>query len=166
MAAIAEEAGVALKTVYLAFETKAGLLRALWHLLLRGERDDVPIPGQEWFREVVEEPDPERKLRLGAHSSRIIKERAGDLMETLRGAAPSDPDTAELWGRIQSEFRENQRSIVELLPLKEGLDVEEAADIMWTINHPNVWQLLVRERGWTPERYEEWLGDSLIAQLL
>ena len=166
MAAIAQEAGVAVKTVYLAFETKSGVLRAVWHRLLRGEQDEVPIPGQAWFRQVVEEPDPERKLRIGAENSRIIKERVCDLMEALSIAARTEPDVAELWGRIQSDFRENQRSIVELLPLREGLDVEEAADVMWTINHPSVWQLLVGERGWTPERYERWLGDTLITLLL
>src|SRR6478752_8819506 len=58
MAAIAAEAGVSLKTVYLAFETKSGLLRALWHLLLRGERDEVVVDEQAWYREVLGEPDP------------------------------------------------------------------------------------------------------------
>src|SRR5215217_5132802 len=63
MAAIASEADVALKTVYVAFETKAGVLRALWHLLLRGDQDDVPVANRGWYREVLEEPDPERLLR-------------------------------------------------------------------------------------------------------
>ena len=45
IAASRAEAGVALKTVYVAFETKSGVLRALWHLLLRGDDDDVPIGG-------------------------------------------------------------------------------------------------------------------------
>src|SRR5215218_134420 len=62
MAAIAAEAGVALKTVYVAFETKSGLLRALWHLLLRGDEEDVPIDERPWYREVLAEPDPERRL--------------------------------------------------------------------------------------------------------
>src|SRR3954452_22956261 len=66
MAAIADEAGGALKTVYVAFETKSGLLRALWHLLLRGDEADVPIDQRPWYREVLAEPDPERQLRLGA----------------------------------------------------------------------------------------------------
>src|SRR3954469_22767399 len=92
MAAIAAEAGVAVKTVYLAFETKSGLLRALWHMLLRGEREDVRVSEQPWFREVVDEPDPERKLRLNARNSRVVKLRAAGLMETLRVTAPSDPD--------------------------------------------------------------------------
>src|SRR5918997_3232117 len=61
MAAIAAAAGVSLKTVYLAFETKSGLLRALWHLLLRGDEDDAPVRERRWYREVLDEPDPERQ---------------------------------------------------------------------------------------------------------
>src|SRR5918996_2349970 len=59
MAAIADESGVALKTVYVAFETKSGVLRALWHLLLRGDEADVPVREREWYRAVLEEPDSE-----------------------------------------------------------------------------------------------------------
>src|SRR4029077_20542531 len=54
MAAIAKQAGVALKTVYLGFETKSGLLRALWHRTLRGGREEVPVGDQSWFLEVLE----------------------------------------------------------------------------------------------------------------
>src|ERR1700716_3986697 len=56
MAAIAAEARFALKTVYVAFETKSGVLRALWNLRLRGGREDVPITQQQMYREVLEEP--------------------------------------------------------------------------------------------------------------
>src|SRR5918996_3926252 len=75
MAAIAAEAGVALKTVYLAFETKSGLLRALWNLLLRGDEEEIPVAQRSWYREVVEEPDPRRQLRLNARNSRAAKTR-------------------------------------------------------------------------------------------
>jgi AcrR family transcriptional regulator len=170
MAAIAAEAGVALKTVYVAFETKSGVLRALWHLLLRGDRDDVPVGEQTWFREVVDEPDPERQLRMTARNSRAVKQRAGALMEILRSAAPTDPEIATLWDRIQTDFHANQRSIVESLDekgaLRPDLDVGRAADILWTLNHPNVWQLLVGERGWSADAFEQWLADALRAQLL
>src|SRR6266542_984742 len=56
--AIAAEAGVALKTVYVAFETKSGVLRALWHLVLRGDEDAAPVAERAWYRAVLEEPDP------------------------------------------------------------------------------------------------------------
>ena len=161
MAAIAAQAEVSPRTVYLAFETKSALLRALWHLLLRGERDAVPVAEQAWYREVVEEPDPERMLRLNARNSRVVKERAGALMEVIRTAAPSDPDIEELWDRIQTDFYDNQRSILKLVQgrggLAPGLDLRRATDVLWTLNHPDVYRLLVKERGWSPARYERWL---------
>jgi AcrR family transcriptional regulator len=170
MAAVAAEAGVALKTVYVAFETKSGLLRALWHLLLRGDEDDVPVGERRWFREAVQEPDPERQLRRTARNSAAVKRRAAELMRVIRDAAASDPDLAQLWSRIQSDFYANQRAIVQALEarnaLRPGLDVDRAADILWTLNNPTVYLLLVDGRGWAPEEYEAWLADALIAQLL
>lgn len=170
MAAIAAEAGVALKTVYLAFQTKRGLLLALWHLRLRGDEAPVPVGERPWFREVIDEPDPERLLRLNARNSRVVKERAGPLLEILRNAASADVELAALWKRIQTEFYDNQRAIVERLrannALRPGLEAGHGADILWALNHPDLYRLLVGDRGWTPEQYEQWLGDAFCAQLL
>ena len=170
MAAIAAEAGVALKTVYVAFETKAGLLRALWHLVLRGDPEDVPVAQRDWFREVLDEPDPARQLELNARNSRMVKLRVQGVGEAIRAAAAADPEGAALWNRIQQDFYENQQAVVESLAakgaLRPGLDVAEATDRLWTINHPDVWTLLVGRRGWTPDRYERWLADSSSDQLL
>ena len=161
---------MALKTVYVAFETKSGLLRALWHLLLRGDEEDVPVPERAWYRELLEEADPERQLRLTARQSRIVKSRAAALLKVIRDAAAVDPDAAALWGRIQTEFYDVQRGVVRSVhekgALRHGLDVSSATDIMWTLNHPDVWHLLVGARGWTPERYERWFGEALCSELL
>jgi len=170
MSAIADEAGVALKTVYVAFETKSGLLRALWNLLLRGDEGDAPIAEREWYREVLDEADPERQLRLNARNSRAGKLRIGALTEVIRGAAPTDPEIAALWDRIETDYLANQRAIVESLDAKKALnpelDVDRASDILWLLNHPNQWHLLVGRRGWTPEQYEQWCGDVACSQLL
>lgn len=170
MAAIAAEAGVALKTVYLAFETKAGVLREVWNTRLRGADDDRPVAEQAWYREVMEESDPDRRLLLNARNSAQGKRRAAAIAEAIREAAPGDPEIGALWERIQTEYHANQRTIVEQLArrdeLRPGLDVDRAADILWTINHPNTWQLLVAERDWTPEDYERWSGEAARAQLL
>jgi AcrR family transcriptional regulator len=163
MAAIASEAGVALKTVYIAFETKSNLLRELWNLLLRGDADDLPVAQRDWYREVLDEPDPERALRLNARNARAVKERIGRILGVIRDAAPLDPDTGALWERIQSDFYENQKAVVDSLGIR---DADPAADILWTLNHPDVWLLLVGRRGWTPERWEEWFADTSCAQLL
>lgn len=170
MAAVATEAGVALKTVYVVFETKSGLLRALWHLLLRGDEGDVPMGERPWYRELLDEPDPERQLRRLAVTSRAVKLRAAGVMEVIRSAAPSDPDIDALWTRIGSDFYDIQRPVVESLQakgaLRPGLDRDRATDILWALNHPDLWQLLVTRRGWTPDQYEEWFADTACAQLL
>lgn len=170
IAAIAAEAGVAVKTVYLAFETKSGLLRALWHLRLRGDEGDVPVGERRWYRDLLEEPDAERQLRINARMSRVVKTRAGVLLKVIRNAASADADSAALWARIQTEFYGVQHRLVEVMhergALREQLDVTRAADILWTLNHPDLWHLLVGERGWTPEEYERWFLESARAQLL
>ena len=170
MAAIATEAGVSLKTVYLAFETKTGVLRALWHLLLRGDDEHVPVGERPWFRAVLDEPDPERKIRLNVHNATVVRGRIGGVLRVLRDAAPTEPEIAELWARIEAEFYENQRSVVEDLhkrnALRADLDVTRATDLLWTLNHPDMYRLLVGERGWTPDEHEAWLADVLCGQLL
>lgn len=170
MAEVAAEAGVSLKTVYLAFQSKRGVLLALWHLLLRGDEEPVPVGDRAWYREALEEPDPARQLELNARNSLRVKERAGAVLRVLRDAAPADPELAALWGRIEAEFRENQRTVVESLAakgaLKPALDVERATDVLWSLNHPGLYWLLVGERGWTAAEYEAWLAETFRAQLL
>ncbi|MEA2843824.1 MAG: hypothetical protein QOJ69_1495, partial [Actinomycetota bacterium] len=121
MEAIAGEAGVSLKTVYLPFSTKSGLLRALWDLRLKGDEGDPPVVRQEWFREVMEERDPVRKLQLNARNSRAAKTRIGGLFKVIRGAAEIDADCGALWRLIQSDFHANQRTIVDSLHRGGGL---------------------------------------------
>ena len=170
MAAIAAEARVALKTVYVAFETKSGVLRALWNLRLRAGAEDVPIAAHAVYREVLDEVDPERQLRLNARNSREGKLRVAAIAEVIRSAAPLDAEIDALWRRINTEYHDNQRAIVQSIndkrALHPDLDVQRATDILWTINHPNTWQLLVTQRGWTPEQYENWAADTAITQLL
>ena len=170
MEAIAAEAGVALKTVYLAFSTKSGLLRALWDLVLKGDQDTAPVADRSWYREMLNERDPVQQLRLNARNSRVVKERIGPVLEVIRSAAPFDADSAALWELIQTDFYDNQRAVVSSLHkrqhLRTGLDVFQAADILWTINHPDVWQLLVGRRRWKPADYEYWVFSTSRDQLL
>jgi AcrR family transcriptional regulator len=167
---VAAAAGVAPKTVYLAFDSKGGLLLALWHLLLRGDERPAPVGEREWFRDVLDEPDAARQLRLSARNSRVVKERVAALMEVLRDAAPTDPEVAGLWRRIQDDFYDNQRAVVRSVhrkgALRPGLGVTRAADIMWALNQPSLYRQLIVDRGWTPAQYERWLGDAFCAQLL
>jgi AcrR family transcriptional regulator len=170
MDAIAAGAGVALKTVYSAFVTKSGLLRALWDLLLKGDTDDAPVAQRAAYREVLDEHDPARKLRLNARNARAAKVRIGPILNVIRSASMVDDDCATLWHLIQTDFYANQRVIVEDIHqrggLRAGLTVTVATDILWALNHPDMWLLLHFERGWTPDQFEMWFADITCDQLL
>jgi AcrR family transcriptional regulator len=169
MADVAAGARVSLKTVYLAFDTKSQLLRTVWDVLLRGEQDR-PVAQVEWYQEMLAEPDPSKQLRLNARNSRMGKQRFGRLLRVLHNAAAHDADVAALWELIQTDFRANQRVIIESLKAKRALrprlTLTTATDILWTLNHPDVWHLLTARCGWSPDQYEQWFGDTSIAQLL
>jgi AcrR family transcriptional regulator len=169
VAEIANAAEVTPRTVYLGFETKAGLLRAVWNRALRGERDDAPVAAQRWFQELLAEPDPERTLRLNARNSRRFKERSTSLLQIVRDTAPLEPAIADLWEKIQVEYHANQLAVVRSLnpgALRRGLGEQRAADIIWSLNHPNTWIQLTVLRSWTPAQYERWVGDTSCQQLL
>jgi hypothetical protein len=122
------------------------------------------------YREVLDEPDPRRQLDLNARNSRAAKVRIAGIFEVIRSGALVDRTVAELWQTIQTEFHANQRVVVESIhakrALKSRLGVARATDILWTLNHPSTWQLLVVERGWSPEAYERWFAMSAREQLL
>lgn len=170
MDAVAVRSQVSLKTVYNAYANKSGLLRAVWDLSLKGDLDDASVAQRSWYTTVLEQPDPRRQLAMVGENSRIVKERIGPILKVIRNAAPVDEDTAALWELIQTDFRENQRAIVENLAsksaLRPDLDVERAADVLWTLNHPDIWLLLVDRRGWTPTEWEVWFVEACQEQLL
>jgi len=100
----------------------------------------------------------------------MVKQRIAGMLKVLRSAAPVDPDAAALWRLIQTDFYDNQRVIAQSLhargALRPGLGVARATDILWTLNHPDVWLLLVGERGWTPGQWERWFAATACEQLL
>jgi AcrR family transcriptional regulator len=170
MPAIAAKAGVSLRTAHGAYGTKSRLLRAVWDLALKGDLDDQPVAGRAWYQDVLAEPDPRRQLELVARASRIVKERIGPVLKVIRGGAETEPDLAALWELIQSDFRANQKAIVDSLAakgaLRGGLDAERGADILWMLNNPDVWLLLVDRRGWSPAEWEAWFLDAACGQLI
>jgi hypothetical protein len=109
-------------------------------------------------------------VRAAARQSRVTKEHAGEVLRIIRQAAVTEPALADLWDRIETEFRAILAGVAERLDalgsLAPGIDATSATDLLWTLNHPDTWQLLVRGCGWSPDRYEQWVGETLSAQLL
>ncbi len=170
MDAVAVRAKVSLKTVYNAYASKSGLLRAVWDLSLKGDLDDAPVAERPWYTTLMSEPDPQRQLAMTAAASRVVKTRIGPMLKVIRDASAVDEDLAALWELIQSDFWANQRAIIESLAakgaLRPGLDIDQATDLLWMLNHPDVWLLLVDRRGWSPGEWEIWFAEACKHQLL
>ena len=170
MEAVAARANVSLKTVYNAYASKSGLLRAVWDLSLKGDLDDAPVAERPWYVAVMSEPDPQRQLAMTAENSRVVKTRIGPVLKVIRDAASVDDDLAALWELIQTDFWANQRAIIGSLAskgaLRPGLDIGHATDLLWMLNHPDVWLLLVDRRGWSPTEWEAWFAEACRQQLL
>ncbi len=168
--AIAEEAGVVSQTVYAAFGNKRTILARLMDVAIGGDDQPLPILERPEPQRVRHEPDQRQQLRMMAHGIREIVERAGPIFDVMRGAAAADPRIAALYRQLQEERLRNITTVTawvaEKGPLRSGLTVAAAADIVWTLTSTDVHRLLTVDRGWTGDQYAQWLGDTLIALLL
>jgi len=170
MPAIAEAAGVAVDTVYATLGPKPAIFRLLIETAISGRDEAVPALARDYVREVQAEPDPRRKLERYAHAVRVVQERLAPLFAHLREAARAEPELAELWQEISTRRAANMRLFTAELAaaggLRDGLTIDEAADIIWATNAPEFFLLLVHERGWSLDRFETWLADAWSRLLL
>ena len=164
---IASEAGVAVPTVYKVFANKRNLLKAAVEAAVRGG-EEGEVERQAWFREQLEEPTAEGQLRLIARNARRMYDRAGKLLEVVRAAAASDDDIGALWRGINKERLGRGRTSASRLASKAKLrtTIDEAARTLWALTVPELYVLQIHAGGLSPDEYERWLGDLLVAALL
>jgi AcrR family transcriptional regulator len=168
--AIAEEAGVSVETVYKAFGNKAGLLKAVCDVAIVGDDEPLPLNQRDPVLALRAEPDPRQKIRMWSELYVTLAARAVPLFLLARGAAANDPAAADVWlqgldGR-RSGMAEFAHHLAEGDHLRADIDEEEAADVLWALNSPELWELLVLRRGWSPDRFGNWIADVAIESLL
>jgi AcrR family transcriptional regulator len=162
MDAIAEEAGVAVSTVYAAFKNKRAILRAIreaWHEQTRA---------REINEEASRQPDPERRLEMVANATRRQWETGGAVVAIYQGAAAADRGAA---AELREALRGRRAALDRVVEgIKEALcpdlDEDRAAAILRALCRPEVYRELVGESGWSPDEYEAWLFKTLTEQLL
>jgi TetR/AcrR family transcriptional regulator, regulator of cefoperazone and chloramphenicol sensitivity len=162
---IAREAGVAYQTVYGIFGTKLRLAQGLI------ETGFPHVAGAlKLFDELGPSDDPELWFRTGARVNRLIYELCADLLRFMRESGDSG-----LLARYRDREEERLRGMIQYgVParlerssrLRAGISPSEAVAVIWALSGPDQYTQLVFERGWTPSRYEQWLGDSMIRTLL
>ena len=167
--AIARRADVSPETIYATFGNKRAVLSELVDVSISGAVGAAPVLEQDWVRELRVEPDIDRRARILATAGRAILERRAAVDEVIRGAASADPDLAALRDRGKAERLAGQRELLRLVAgatgLRSGLSLDVAADMLYAIGSPEIWHLLVVERGWSGEQFEAWYLD-MIGRLL
>jgi TetR/AcrR family transcriptional regulator, regulator of autoinduction and epiphytic fitness len=168
--AISDLSDVPPATVYRLFSSKLGILKALLHVLIAGDDQAVAMQDRPHVRALLANPDPRNQLSGLAGIIGGIMSRAEPLYRILLSAAGSDPDAAALLAELTRQRQQGQGQIARSLArggaLRPKLRERDAADIIHALTLPEVYRLLVCDRGWSPQRYEQWLTDILISQLL
>lgn len=164
MVAIAKEAGVSHETVYASFGPKPVLFRHLVEIALSGTDEPVPALERDIVRQARAEPDPSKFLETFVHYVRSLHERLAPLFAVLSEGARTDADLRAYAEELSSRRVGHMRAFVEDLAARGGLradlSADMAADVIWIMNSPEFFLLCVRDRGWSPDLFEEWLADA------
>jgi AcrR family transcriptional regulator len=168
--AVSTRADVPPATVYRLFSSKLGILKALLDTSIAGDDEPVAVPDRSDVAALFAEADPRVLLAGFAGVTSAINERSGGVYGVLVGAARADAGAAELLEAIHRQRAEGQRRIARELAragaLRSGMRERDAADLIHALMSPDVYRLLVVDRGWKPPRYRRWLTDTLVQQLL
>lgn len=168
IASIADDAGASVDTIYKSFGGKAGILRAMCEEALAGPG---PIPAEQRSDAMqAAETDPARMLRGLGMLTAEVSPRIAPLLLLLATAAETDRAVAQLRAELDAarlaRMTKVARTLAGKTQLRDGWSVEEAGDVMWTYSSPELYRLLVLSRGWSPERYGQFVGDALVGSLL
>ena len=162
--AIAEGADVAVQTVYAVFGNKREVLRQLIETSVTGDDEPVPITERAEAQAVAAEPDRRRRAKLDAALSRAITERVAPIVRVVAEAAASDPELAGVMEAVKAARRDEMIASAQIIAGPDGLrvDDEEAAATLYVLYSPQVADMLMRDYGWSPERYEAWLARMIL----
>jgi AcrR family transcriptional regulator len=168
LAEIAGRAGVAVETIYDAFGNKATLLRQTWYVDFRGDEEDIPLLERAEVQAILEELDLATRLRRHAAFVTMLNRRMSPLSAALEGAAANEPAAAEMLAEYGTRRLGATAKFAEAAAATGRLAVSEAEcrDVLFATMDGALWRRLVIERGWSDERYAEWLGSFWISQLV
>jgi AcrR family transcriptional regulator len=162
--AIARQAEVSAQSVFAIFKSKTGILIALLDQTAFGPEYEAAV------QKALGTTDPEARLRLAAPIARQIHDAQSAAFDLLRGSGVVAPELAKLeQQREDLRYERQERMILSLRDarrLRPDLTMKTARDIFWMLTGRDVYRMLVRERCWSSEKYQDWLADTLVRSLL
>jgi len=170
IAQVAAQADVNPDTVYSVVGRKPELMRELVEQAISGQDRAVPAEERDYVQRLQQATTAPEKIRIYADAVATIQGRLAPVFLTLRDAAAADQDCRNLWAEISQRRAANMRLLAADIratgELRVDLTDDEVADILWSMNAAEYWDLLVTQRGWTAERFGRWLADAWSRLLL
>jgi AcrR family transcriptional regulator len=160
---IAGDAGVAPQTIYAVFGSKSAIVGEM----LQDLETSADIGA--WVAKMIAEGDPHRQLRIFVSMNRTLFEKGAPILRAAM-AARSEPEVAALIERGDGSRRVGTTQLTQIWSrqeaLREGLKPTDAAELLWLLTSVEQYLLATDGLGWSPDHYEQWLGDLLDREML
>lgn len=166
---VANRAGVAVQTIYFVFGNKRTLLKELVDTTIAGDDEPVATMERPWFRAALDAETAVEHLREHVRGTRQILDRVAPITTVLAAASATDPEIAALWSYDEDPRYTVQAAAANVLVAKpgarSGVSAAEAADLLYGVLSPELYLVFVRDRGWSPAKWETWAYETLRGQL-
>ena len=152
---VAADAGVSRQTVYLHFESRAGLVLALV------EHIDRRLGLYAEIERVMAIQDPVEQLTAVLDLTAVFEPQVHGMAMTLHHEAAADPAIAAAYEDRMRHRRGGLHATLSAIHaqgrLRGDWEVDEVVDVLWEVQSPTTYDHLVVERGWSVDRWMQWV---------
>jgi AcrR family transcriptional regulator len=168
--AVAERAGVSAESIYKSFGTKAALAKAVFDFVIAGDDEPLPVWRRSEADAIRAEPDVRRKILLYTRGLAERQQRSAKVQILIRDGGHTDETLVALWQQLLAERLTGMtmlgRHLIESGQLREGIELDEVRDVLWTYTAVELYELLALERGWPLDHYANWIAQAITAALV
>lgn len=165
IAAIAEQAGVSVESIYKTFGTKAALAKAVFDLVIAGDDEPTPVADRPAQQAVRDEPDVRRKIEIFAEGLAKRQARSANVQILIRDGRHVDDSLTAIWAKLHDEGLAGMtllgRHLHQTGQLRPGIDFDEVRDVLWNYLAIDSYERLVLTQTWPLQRYTRWLTQTI-----
>jgi AcrR family transcriptional regulator len=168
--AIAQQANVAVETIYATFGNKRNILARVIDVSVMGDDEPIPLLERPQIKAVEAELDPMLQIRKFAGQIAEIMARVAPLFQLMRTVAKNEPEIAQVLEELLNGRLQGMNHFISSLRYHENLhevfDEQTTIETVWALTSAEIYNLMILDRGWSQEQYENWLAKILTRILL
>ncbi|HEX3223604.1 MAG TPA: TetR family transcriptional regulator [Nocardioides sp.] len=168
IADIARAAGVSPETIYATYKNKATLLHRVWDVTVGGDDEEVVFHERPEVQTIRAEPDLAKRLLMHARMATATARRMTPLVLAVQGSSGAEESARDMVEEMDRQRYEGM-GVMAAEAAKTGqlaVSEQECRDLVWSTTDGLLWHRLVQVRGWTDEKYADWLGRMWVATLV